>query len=487
MEKTILSLIYLLSAALAFGQEKAMLVADRFVSDCCFALERTAVSPQTFPAEVSSLREIVLSEDGTYRIGYNTSAYPREAAYDTYEFENYAELRFRAGAQELPAELTGARYVAFVREDGSADPRAKLSVLEHGKTQLRYSVSPAAVFRKHSYIEWHYAVGATLSGLRCFALATGERKYIDHIDRIIDTNLANMPLFRAQYDDGCRRTQNYRLFRSAMLDDTGGPSLPYVEAAAAGNGSEELRALIDSMACYVYERQYRLPAGAWVRAEPKWTVWCDDMFMGGAFLTRLYDLTGEHKHLSEACRQAAAYYKYLYDPDSGLMYHAWNDTEGRHLGAHWGRANGWYLWAISDILLRLPQGSEEFGKLLDIHNSLLRSIVRYQAEDGMWHQVIDCPETYEESSATCAFVFALARAVRRGWLPPEYLEYVSRGWAAIESRISSDGRLSGICRSMSVQDDVEGYNSRETADNDPRGLGLFFMAASEMNLIDGKI
>lgn len=487
MEKTILSLIYLLSVVLAFGQEKAMLVADRFVSDCSFALERTTAAPQTFPAEVRYLREIALSEDGIYRIGYNTRTYPRETAYDSYEFENYAELRLRAGVQTLPAALSEARYVAIVLEDGSADPRARVSVLEHEKTQLRYSVSPSAAFRKHSNIEWHYAVGATLSGLRCFAQTIGERKYIDHIDRIIDTNLANMPLFREQYDAGCRRTQNYRLFRSAMLDDTSGPALPYVEAAAAGNGREDLRALIDSVACYVYERQYRLPDGTWVRAEPKWTVWCDDMFMGGAFLTRLYDLTGDEGHLHEACRQALSYYGYLCDESSGLMYHAWDDTRGRHLGAHWGRANGWYLWAVSDILSRLPQGSVEFSRLLSVHNSLLRSIVRYQAEDGMWHQVIDCPETYEESSATCAFVFALARAVRKSWLPPEYLEYARRGWAAIESRISSDGRLRGICRSMSVQNDVEGYNSRETADNDPRGLGLFFMAAAEMNLTDSKI
>lgn len=95
MEKTILSLIYLLSVAFAFGQQKAMLVADKFVSDCSFALERTAAAPQTFPAKVRYLREIVLSEDG------------------------------------------------------SADPRARVSVLEHEKTHPRYSVSPAAAFRKH--------------------------------------------------------------------------------------------------------------------------------------------------------------------------------------------------------------------------------------------------------------------------------------------------------------------------------------------------
>lgn len=482
MTQTILSIIFLAVTAQASGQDKAELVASRLIQDSSFEIVRSEARAQPFPARPSDVKEIHITEDGVYTIGYNSHTYPKETAYSAFSFEKTLKCRLPKGTYTMPKKIRNSAYFGFIDKDGLQDDRVTVSVFEHGYMEYKYGINPGAAFKKHSYIEWHYADGATLAGLRQYAEASGNKEILRHIEKVVEFNMDNMPLFRSQYDSGATRTQNYRLFRSAMLDDTGGPALPYVEAALSGD--EKLRLLSDAIADYIHKEQYRLPDGSWVRAEPKWTVWCDDMFMGGAFLARYYDLTGDTAHLKEAAAQAMRYRDHLFDEETGLMYHAWNDTEGRHLGAHWGRANGWYLWAVSDILLRMDESTPEFSSLLEIHNRLLKSIVGYQSGSGLWHQVLDHPETYEESSASCAFVFALARAVRKGWLPQEYRQYAVKGWKAIEGHISDDGRLSGICRSMSVQDSIEGYNSRETADNDPRGLGLFFMAAAEMKLLN---
>lgn len=482
MTQTILCSIFLALTAPISGQNKATLVAQRLISDSSFEIVKAEVRTRPFPARPSDVKEIQILEDGIYTIGYNSTIYPKETAYSAFGFEKSISRRLKKGRYVLPRKIRDSAYFGFIDKDGFQDGRAAISVFEHGRAEYKYGINAEAAFKKHSYVEWHYANGATLAGLRNYAEACGDEEILKHIDKVIRFNMDNMPLFRSQYESGSTRTQNYRLFRSAMLDDTGGPALPYVEAALSGD--EKLRLLSDAIADYIHKEQYRLPDGSWVRAEPKWTVWCDDMFMGGAFLARYYDLTGDTAHLKEAAAQAMRYRDHLFDEETGLMYHAWNDTEGRHLGAHWGRANGWYLWAVSDILLRMDESAPEFSSLLEIHNRLLKSIVGYQSGSGLWHQVLDHPETYEESSASCAFVFALARAVRKGWLPQEYRQYAIKGWNAIESRISPDGKLSGICRSMSVQGSVEGYDSRETADNDPRGLGLFFMAAAEMELLD---
>jgi len=53
---------------------------------------------------------------------------------------------------------------------------------------------------------------------------------------------------------------------------------------------------------------------------------------------------------------------------------------------------------------------------------------------GLWYQVLDkagAKGNYLESSASCMFVYALAKGVRRGYLPQRYLSNAVRGYAGI--------------------------------------------------------
>lgn len=493
IQTTLFATFFLLQASVPVSHG-AITVAERLIQDSSFTLEQTTVKPSVFPMEMGCKYSVQISEDGDYVLGYNTVTIPKEIAYDSFLFERYDTLTLSRGPFELPG-IEGLKYCGFVDNNGMADSRVNVSVIEHGKprTSLRIAPKSDAAFNKHPYTEWHYANGATLCGLSYFASLCDEghkKEFSDHVDRVLSWNRDHFELFRSQYDAADLRTQNYRLFRCAMLDDSSAPALPYVEAAARGR--VEFRTLADTMAVYVMLKQYRLEDGTLCRPEPKWTVWCDDMFMGSAFLCRYYDLTSDRKYLDEACRQAVLFYTHLIDPQSGLLYHAWNDSLKERVGACWGRANGWYLWAVSDILLRLQEsgrlqdasrGSIE-KQILTLHNSLLEQIAARQDESGMLHQVLNREDTYLETSATCALAFTLARAVRMGWLPESYASQARLAWKAIEQRISEDGVVSGICRSMSLQNDVEGYNSRATAGNDPRGLGLFFMAAAESALLE---
>ena len=484
-------LLLQMSATVSHG---AITVAKRLIQDSSFSLEQRVIKETNFPMEQGSKYNINITEDGVYTFGYNTFSTPKEIAYDSFLFEHYDTLILSKGPYLIPKNKK-FKYCGFVDENGMADDRVIVSVIEHDKVRysLRITQKRDAAFNKHPYTEWHYANGATLCGLSYFADLCDEKhktEFKNYIDTVLSWNRDHFELFRKQYNAGDLRTQNYRLFRCAMLDDSSAPALPYVEAAVRGR--KEFRTLSDTMAVYVMEKQYRLKDGTLCRPEPKWTVWCDDMFMGGAFLCRYYDLTSEKKYLDEACRQAVLFYSHLIDTQSRLLYHAWNDSLQEKVGACWGRANGWYLWAVSDILLRLQESgrlekasdSSIERQILTIHNSLIEQIAARQDDCGMLHQVLNRDDTYLETSATCAYVFALSRAIRMGWLPKSYVPKARLGWKAIEQRISQDGVLSGICRSMSLQNDVEGYNSRATAGNDPRGLGLFFMAAAESALLE---
>jgi rhamnogalacturonyl hydrolase YesR len=98
----------------------------------------------------------------------------------------------------------------------------------------------------------------------------------------------------------------------------------------------------------------------------------------------------------------------------------------------------------------------------------------------MWHQLLDKPDSYEETSCTAIFTLAIARAVRKGWLPKAFKTYAVKGWNAVAQHISKDGVVTGICRGTEIGDSEQFYRDRKTIDNDPRGLGAVMMAGIEM-------
>ena len=479
-------------------------VADRLLADTLFETVETEAKPARFPmicpatAEGSYVFGLEVPADALYRLGCTadaavqiavdgrpllsyaggTRAFPREIAYDTYLFDRYAAVRLVRGLHRVEVESTGTVSLGAV--DSLDFPAAGIEypVFVHG-TEARLPVKRGAAFAKHPYAEWHYANGATLLGLLALADATGEERYAAHVRRFCDFTLEQLPRFEEQYGRGLLRTQNYRLFRRGMLDDTTAPALPFVERALREGADEATARLLAAMADYAMHEQPRLPDGTFVRPEPRWTIWCDDLFMSAVFLVRYARLTGETACLEEAVRQAEAYDCYLRDPATGLLHHGWNATHDRPAGLHWGRANGWFAWALPEVLAALPAEHPERARLLEIHRRHLDALVRRQGANGMWHQLLDRPETYEESSSTALFVLALARAVRCGWIDRSYAPAALRGWRALAERITPDGIVEGICRSMSIGADAAAYAGRPTLPNDPRGLGAVFTAAVE--------
>ena len=98
----------------------------------------------------------------------------------------------------------------------------------------------------------------------------------------------------------------------------------------------------------------------------------------------------------------------------------------------------------------------------------------------MWHQVLDHPESYEESSCTAMFVLGMARGVQNGWLADDFRTMAIRGWQALEKKIDEDGTVHGICRGTGIGYDLDFYFNRDTFDHDPRGLGAVMTAGLEV-------
>ena len=63
---------------------------------------------------------------------------------------------------------------------------------------------------------------------------------------------------------------------------------------------------------------------------------------------------------------------------------------------------------------------------MDVYRKLIDGLVGYQDKTGMWHQVVDNPNFYLESSGTGIFTFAIATGVEQGWLSEKTYRYVAR-------------------------------------------------------------
>lgn len=99
---------------------------------------------------------------------------------------------------------------------------------------------------------------------------------------------------------------------------------------------------------------------------------------------------------------------------------------------------------------------------------------------GFWHQLLDRPDSYLESSATAMFTFAIARGVNRGWLQPVYAPVAQTGWRALEQRIRPDGRIDGTCVSTTAAYDAVYYYNRPTDPAAMQGFGAALMAGAEV-------
>ena len=336
-------------------------------------------------------------------------------------------------------------------------------------------------FYWHSYFEWHYANGQMLLGMQTLADLTSDQKYLNYIKKFCDFTLDNFDYFKYQYEVLNERSGfNCRLYRRKMMDDTGGPALPFIELILRGK-LDNARSLIDTIAAYISEDQSRLADGALCRPEPReYTVWADDLFMAVPFLLRYAELTGNDKYYDDAANQIVLFYNKLFDKEVNLYYHGWSSDTEEHSAAHWGRANGWVIWAVSEALLYLPKDHAKYDVILSIYKKHVEGLINFQDKNGIWHQVIDKSESYEETSSSAMFTLVIARGILNGWLDASYKNIAVKGWDAISKKISNDGIVSGICRGTGIGFNLEFYYERDTRPNDPRGLGAVLTAGVEV-------
>jgi rhamnogalacturonyl hydrolase YesR len=346
-------------------------------------------------------------------------------------------------------------------------------------------------YTRDSYLDWHYANGATMWSILAISSHSRDNKYTDFVKKYCDFVTDHYYYFKWQYEQlHAFRGSYHRMFRRSMLDDTGAPALPMIELYLQ-NQDVKYKAIIEIMSNYVANEQVRLKDGTLCRPEPqRWTVWADDLFMSIPMLLRMAKITGEERYTADCITQIKQFYRLLFNTDNGLCYHGWFSRDNTTSVAFWGRANGWMIWALSEALLHIPTDHSEYNVILEIYKKHMAGLIAHQGKSGMWHQVLDHPESFEETSCTAMYILAMARGLKNGWLAQSTKPKLINAWHALIKNIGKDGTVYDICRGTGIGFDLDFYFKRQRFDHDPRGLGAIITAAlevEELMTIDNRL
>ena len=189
-------------------------------------------------------------------------------------------------------------------------------------------------------------------------------------------------------------------------------------------------------------------------------LWDDTLMMSVLPLAKIGLLLDRPHYVEEAKRQFMLHVKYLADVKTGLWFHGWT-FDGRHhfANALWARGNSWVTIAIPEFieLLQLPpeDGLRQF--LIETLNSQIMTLVKYQDKSGLWHTLLDDPNSYLEASATAGFAYGIMKAVRKRYIDKSFEEAGINAVKGVLNNISDDGELQQVSFGTPVFDTLQGY------------------------------
>ncbi len=211
-------------------------------------------------------------------------------------------------------------------------------------------------------------------------------------------------------------------------------------------------------------------------------VWADTIFMAVLFLARLARLAGDATLAREALNQLLLHLQLLQDPKTGVLFHGYDCAAKNHKsGARWTRGNAWITLATPLILAETEELEAPPAEILTRYRRLVDGLLDFQAENGLWHTVMDRPAFYQESSGTAGIACGVLKAVQRGLLPASYLPAVERAVTGLLQVITPQGEVTGVSGGTPIMHTIEEYNQLSRYPT-LYGQGLTLMLLAAYNL-----
>ena len=333
---------------------------------------------------------------------------------------------------------------------------------------------------------WGYAKSLYLYGEYLVYLRTKDKRYLQHVKDWIDLHIDEKGTINRPIN-----ALDYMLPGNLCL-------ILYRETRAA-----KYKGCADSIR-KSFDTYPRTKDGGFWHANTDsraWQLWADGVFMSLPFLARYGKMFGDSKYTdAEAVKQLLIYYKHLNDPQTGLLWHAydesgkqtWANPQTHDSAEHWARAIGWYAMTLINVLDIIPKDQPDRGELIKILQQLSTAFEKYQDKNtGLWWQIVDksnAQGNWLETSSSSMYTFAMWMGVQRGYLDKHFKDVALKGYKGVLTKVSlgQDGlaNIVDICEGTNVADAAY-YYARKQNSNDFHGIGAFLIMNEELRASGG--
>lgn len=338
-----------------------------------------------------------------------------------------------------------------------------------------------AAFAKGDYRLFSYEWGVTYSGMLSVSEVSGDPRYAQYTDKRVRFLADLASYYRSKPTDVQKSAPVSSILHPHALDDAGALGMAMIKVLNKEN-EKQLQPLINNFIDFIMNKEYRLPDGTFARNRPlKNTVWLDDMFMSVPAIAYMGQLTGEQKYFDEATQQVKQFSKRMFDGQKNIFIHGWLEESNIQPRYHWGRANGWAIMAITELLTLLPQDHKDRPEIMKLYRKHVQGLAALQSGTGFWHQLLDKQDTYLETSCTAIFTYSITRGINEGWLDYEaFGPMVLLAWEALSTQITPEGRITGTCVGTGMGFDPAFYYYRPVNQFAAHSYGPLLLAGAEM-------
>ena len=315
----------------------------------------------------------------------------------------------------------------------------------------------------HMVIEnWEWPQGVAMYSLFKYYRNTGKKEYLDFI----------LNWYEERIKEGL----------PARNVNTTAPMLTLAYLCES-NPNEEYYKLCEEWATWIMEQMPRTEEGGLQHItthdiNPQ-QLWDDTLFMTVLFLAKFGKIAGRQNLIDEAVSQFLLHIKYLYHTKTGLWYHGWT-FYGRHNFGEglWARGNSWYTSAVVEFIEILDLKGPVKKYLVDTLEAQVSKLTELQSENGMWHTLLDEPDSYVETSATAAIAYGMLKAVRLNLIDSKYRQVAVKAVDAVLQRISEDGTVQQVSYGTAMGMNKEHYRDIAICPT-AYGQGLTFLMLTE--------
>ncbi|MCI8734482.1 MAG: glycosyl hydrolase family 88 [Clostridia bacterium] len=341
---------------------------------------------------------------------------------------------------------------------------------------------------------WNYIDGCMMTSLYTIYKLTGNKKYLEFIDKFVDYYV---------FDDGAIRGYEMSTYNVDNINEGRVLFDLYKET-----GKFKYKKAINLLYSQLQSQPRTELGNFWHKKIYPNQVWLDGLYMAQVFYTRYETVFNRGRNYGDIVKQFRNVYEHMYDNEKKLYYHGWDvskqafwsDGETGLSKSFWLRSIGWYTVGLVDAISYFDTSRPNLkAELITIFRKTIEGLEQYiDPEKHMFWQVVDQmgrEGNYVETSGSAMIAYAMMKGARLG--------FVDRRFAAVGEKVfngicreyltETDGQLNlgGICLMAGLGPEnnptrdgtYEYYISEPVVENDAKGTGPFVMAYTEIKML----